>query len=277
VAYVLPTFGRTTERKPGGTRTSSQQGFGLRVYMERGWFSSGEGEQLAVILAGDGNTAAVSEWGTDPTIETADLPGPLGPDQVVSGDTRIDDWPLTDGRVVLVPHEVTFGEVQGLPFADIEFASQATALPLVRLALARYQRHAIEGCHLSPIVHADFVPLAPDRHLTVLRRGEGRWKLALYGQGYKGADGKAGTIEAAIEHLPISAPADDAAWMPAGESVTIEGTLFEDYTVSWNGEVALARDANTGSRWRRRLVIREYAPAEPGAGQRLLGVQTVVL
>ena len=275
VAYVLPTFRRTEPPTKPRSSAAMQRGFGLRVYLQRGWFSSGEGEQLAVVLAGGGASAAVSEWGTDPTIDTAALPGPLGPDQVVSGTTKLDNWPLPDGNVVLIPHDVTFGEAQGLPFADITFASQATALPMVRLALARYQQHAIDNCHLSPIVHADFVPLAPDRNLTVVQTDDAKWRLAYRGQGYKDASGTVGAVEAVIEYQPILARADDAAWLPGGDTVTLDGELHkEDYSVTWSGDVAQAPGSYTGPRWRRRLVLREYAP---GDARRLLGVQTVAL
>src|SRR5262249_49612991 len=49
VLYVLPTFG--WRQKTEGTRSfSNRGGGGLRVYLDRPWFSSGEGELLGVVL-----------------------------------------------------------------------------------------------------------------------------------------------------------------------------------------------------------------------------------
>ena len=49
VLYVVPTFGWERKRDPSHL-TSVRTGGGLRVYMERPWFSSGDGELLAAVL-----------------------------------------------------------------------------------------------------------------------------------------------------------------------------------------------------------------------------------
>ena len=66
--YVIPTF--RWEDSPQGRR---RVGGGLRVYLERPWFSSGIGEQLAVVLFGHDYPAIlepakpyVTQWGLDP-------------------------------------------------------------------------------------------------------------------------------------------------------------------------------------------------------------------
>ncbi|HPW17730.1 MAG TPA: hypothetical protein PLP83_05060 [Candidatus Aminicenantes bacterium] len=50
VLYVVPTFGWERKREKN-LLTSRRKGGGLRVYLERPWFSSGDGELLGVILA----------------------------------------------------------------------------------------------------------------------------------------------------------------------------------------------------------------------------------
>lgn len=54
VLYVMPTFPWTSEvaptLEPGARLYSRRGGGGLRVYMDRGWYSSGGGERLAVVL-----------------------------------------------------------------------------------------------------------------------------------------------------------------------------------------------------------------------------------
>ncbi|MFQ5810607.1 MAG: hypothetical protein ACE5JM_13405, partial [Armatimonadota bacterium] len=49
VVYVVPTFGWETQETSRG-RTRTRSGGGLRVYLERPWFSSGDGELLGVVL-----------------------------------------------------------------------------------------------------------------------------------------------------------------------------------------------------------------------------------
>ncbi len=53
VAYVIPTFrwDQTVATQPRPTITRTRSGNTLRVYLNRPWYSSGDGEQLAVILA----------------------------------------------------------------------------------------------------------------------------------------------------------------------------------------------------------------------------------
>jgi hypothetical protein len=74
VIYVIPTF--KWESAPQGRR---RLGGGLRVYLDRPWFSSGDGEQLAVVLYPDATAdlpdyavPVVTQWGLDPLWE----PGP---------------------------------------------------------------------------------------------------------------------------------------------------------------------------------------------------------
>ncbi len=83
--YVVPTFGwgRTTS---GGQTSSMRAGGGLRVYLDRPWFTSGLTEMLGVVLPTDAATkvtmwaggqgplvdmddvyrTSVTQWGTDP-------------------------------------------------------------------------------------------------------------------------------------------------------------------------------------------------------------------
>ena len=83
--YVVPTFGWTRQNN-GGQTTSMRAGGGLRVYMDRPWFTTGFGEMLGVVLpsaaaaksqmwaGGQGPLldfddiyrTSVTQWGTDP-------------------------------------------------------------------------------------------------------------------------------------------------------------------------------------------------------------------
>jgi hypothetical protein len=80
IAYVVPTIGRADAmpRALGSEQRIATRGEGLRIYMNRGWFSSGRGEQLALVLGRGRETVerriSVSEWGENPL-----RVGPPGP------------------------------------------------------------------------------------------------------------------------------------------------------------------------------------------------------
>ena len=86
--YVIPTFGWS--RSGDGTQqVSLRAGGGLRVYLDRPWFSTGFGEMLAVVLPGPEITAAdldgamkthVTQWGRDP-IWTSSAISTFAPDR----------------------------------------------------------------------------------------------------------------------------------------------------------------------------------------------------
>ena len=76
VEYVLPSFNwlkKSTPKLITHLRTGN-----TRVYMKRPWFSSGEGEQIAVVLAKNNNfTPELAKyctiWGKDPLFLSGDL------------------------------------------------------------------------------------------------------------------------------------------------------------------------------------------------------------
>ena len=191
VVYVVPTFGwqRQTETN---LKRSVRFGGGLRVYLRRPWFSSGEGERLGVALYSYANGSLdaqhrdkfkpfITQWGMDPIWQTANLTGAPGinnfPD-VTDGDR---DWRLSleessardqktgaPGRVDVVGFEVQFDESRSLWFADLTINTfSETYMPFVRLALVRYQPHALADAKISRVVLADFVQLTPDRSAMV--------------------------------------------------------------------------------------------------------------
>ncbi|MEM1261317.1 MAG: hypothetical protein AAGH76_02845 [Pseudomonadota bacterium] len=275
IAYVVPTFERTETRSADGARASSQRGFGLRVYMQRGWFSSGDGEQLAVVFTDSDTGVPTSLWGSDPIRKGAPLPAPLAPAHIASAVETIGPALADANNRVLVLHDVAFSDTHQRPFADIVFETQPTALPMVRLALARYQANAIDDCHLSPIVASDFVALSPDRFVTVTPVSRNRWSVALNGQAYTGRRNSLGRVVATLEEQPLHGHYDEAAWRATGEPVELNGQLAEGFSALWRGEVTY-RHGRRSARWRRRLVLREYAPTDVASGK-LESVHTVTL
>ena len=196
VVYTLPTF---RWRRSGGIadveRISVREGDALRVYLDRPWFSSGDGELLAVVVAApvSGRGAArfsaipqalsdrVTQWGLDPlwdsslprvAAEAADFPL-----RVAEASIRLPDGA---GSVLAVAHCVAWSAERQLWYCDIEIATGASYMPFVRLALARYQPNALADALLSPIVLADFAQVLPRRR-AVLRREGNRVTARLYG------------------------------------------------------------------------------------------------
>ena len=187
VAYVLPTFGwqRQTETN---LKRSVRFGGGLRVYLRRPWFSSGEGELLGValwsFLNGDLKASRdkfkpfITQWGMDPIWQTANLGGV--PDYYHFADAVSTDFAVSleertarkssgePGRVNVVGFAVEFDETRGLWYADLTLnPPDQTYMPFVRLALVRYQPHALKDAKVSRVALADFAQLTPDRSATV--------------------------------------------------------------------------------------------------------------
>lgn len=282
IAYLIPTFSRAQTGPVDDTGAQEyaieQRGEGLRVYLERGWFSSGKGEQLALIVASPGSpdtlTDKVSEWGNNPLHDSAPLPGPLELEHIWGGEKRIAHWPMNDGNVALVIHDVHFSSEHQMPFVDIVFLSQRAFMPLVRLGFARYQENAIEDCELSEIVHADFVPLTPGRSITVKKVRRNRWKLDMRGYSYQGADqsipeARTSVVETHLEYMPSNLAEDAAAWRVHGASVILRPELVEPWRYHWSGLVEIEDEELLSTHWRRRLVIEEFEPFEVSGAERI--------
>jgi len=71
-------------------------------------------------------------------------------------------------RVDVVGFTPQFDETRGLWFADLVINTyRETYTPFVRLALVRYQPHALPQAKISRVVLADFAQLTPDRVATL--------------------------------------------------------------------------------------------------------------
>ena len=180
VRYVVPTFG--WERAGGANqRRSIRTGGGLRVYVGRPWHSSGADELLGVTLASgpvdrEAWKGLITQWGQDPIWQSASLPAFPGPrdfpDAVASEAglplDAIDPGTLSPRLADVAGHAVQWDKARKLYFCDLTVSTgTATYMPFVRLALARYQPHALIGAKLSRVVLADFAQLTPERALTV--------------------------------------------------------------------------------------------------------------
>lgn len=179
VLYVVPTFG-WEQQETTNMKSSIRYGNSVRVYLNRPWYSSGVDEQLAVVLwpssVADPDYATreqykpyFTQWGSDPIWQTGAVdPVPTIYDfpDAASTATALTLEETTQPFDVAA-HAVEYDESRGVWFCDIEFNNPTSYAPLVRMALARYQSHSIQGVELSRVVLADFVQLSPDRSAVV--------------------------------------------------------------------------------------------------------------
>jgi hypothetical protein len=204
--YAIPTFGwEETEDETTGKIISKRRGGGIRVYMERPWFSSGDGELLGIVLWPTGgrrlfdrtqirvvrraaaSVAApipdeavpyVTQWGMDPIWGSKPTPTRMTPSIGQFKNTKetktglsLDELPTSGNLFAVVGYEVHYDSERQLWYSDIEIDPGDSYYPFIRLALARFQPNSIEHAHLSRVVLADFAQLAPDRTVTLTRQG----------------------------------------------------------------------------------------------------------
>ncbi|MBV8414638.1 MAG: hypothetical protein JO251_05440 [Verrucomicrobia bacterium] len=217
VLYAVPSFrwDPVRPRPPlaaGAKLSSRRTGCGLRVYLDRPWFSSGDGELLGVVLLPAGMAYGqdnpmknvVTQWGGDPIFQTSAPPEsektipihePSGTGQLIvsrgpgptvanflgyrrSGTAlKLDEEPGNPAgwtRVDVVGYEVEYDDQRKLWYADIQIDPGLSYCPFVRLALARYQPDSVPDAELSRVVLCDFGQLLPNRTTNVAVSGDGR-------------------------------------------------------------------------------------------------------
>lgn len=341
--YVVPAFrwaegpeGPITDiAAPGSgeTRVSRREGGWLRVYLDRPWYSSGDGELLGLLFWNDFFVRIpekyrpfVTQWGNDPiwvsppatgralpesfkaavqtklggltldeltpaAVASLALPGlsklsiqqPVPRSQtqmtfaelqaLAESDTALVAKPaLVKGAAVTtqvaqvdarsVPtlgvagHQVAYDAERRLWYSDIHIDAGPSYFPFVRLALARYQPISVANAHLSRVVLADFVQLAPNRTATVsFDPGKTREvRLAVQGLAYQQSRAmeEPAPLRIRVEKLRTDVP-EELGWVPETD-VDID-TEKPKGDILWNGKLTLPVPRGTR---RYRLVIEEY-------------------
>jgi hypothetical protein len=279
VLYVIPVFGRTEDTKMRhGSKKKTRLGGGLRVYLDRPWYSSGEGEMLAVVLyKGDENIddqpfkPYVTQWGRDPIWSS----GPTRPPSqtpVLKNFTlasiRRSNLPLEelDGpKVDVAAHKVDWDPERKLWYCDIRIDPGPENYPFIRLALARYQHESLRGEELSRVVLADFAQLAPDRTVSITDdpSGDHDTKIAITvtGRGPKRLDARLDTMTMEVvleEPDPSFGEADrdeDLGWRPCGDPVFLKPRTKLLPLAGWKGSVTLPKPRTSHPF---RIVVKEY-------------------
>ena len=277
--YIVPTFGwqRHTDTN---LQASVRRGRGMRVYLRRPWFSSGDGELLGVVLRRTGLPLPTNEqreamkpfitqWGTDPIWGAPALPAlparvhfPLavrGADSIV-----LPEWPAES--VAVAGHDVGFDAERKLWYCDIEVDTGAAYFPFVRLALARYQPSALPDCHLSTVTLAAFAQVAPDRSLIVTWDPSDADLLnvvvsgATYGSTHVTTVGGESVVRTGSEitvdvHTRTPALDDELGWMRAAAATVTPLETQRPDAVLWRGTVRLPSPRLPGTF---RIIVREH-------------------
>jgi hypothetical protein len=242
VLYIVPTFSWRTNVSGKGDSTinSERKGGGLRIYMERPWYTSGDGELLAAIIwPGPDNISVsndeelekirpfVTQWGMDPVFRSSpiDEMPTLGAFKLSKSEYQATGMLLEEVndqnlKINVAGHTVGYDASRKLWYCDMEIDAGNTYFPFIRLALARYQPYSLyraitgpdtvvdttrENVHLSRVVLADFAQITPDRFASVTRDGANSAlrHISVTGNSYSMASGNDGpaTIEASLEKV----------------------------------------------------------------------------
>ncbi|MFT4134971.1 hypothetical protein [Microbacterium sp.] len=177
---------------------------GVRIYLERPWFSSGEGELLGVVLDGSSPAGPSSLWAQDPIWLGAGFDDPH-----LHSLTLVDFWRATGIDDVWRPGEPValrtglvlptgagkdatytatalgyrpqYNPQRRLWYVDVALNPGAVAWPFLRLAVARFQPESLSGLELSTPVITDFVQVPPERTALVSRLDEHEARVVVSG------------------------------------------------------------------------------------------------
>jgi hypothetical protein len=276
VLYVVPTF-RWPRANP---LASTRQGAGVRVYLDRPWNASGCDELLGVTLWKGPDEVLqfdppqqlwpyVTRWGHDPIFGGGTLPVrnptfaqfPLSTAAMHGEDKSLDE---IDAHVHVAGHPVAYDATRDLWYCDINIDPIGTAyMPFIRLALSRFQPDSLENAHLSRVVLADFIQLAPDRALTVVpvlgRIQKNQYTVTLSGITYTSTEAGAGggTARVIVEERDTDkGTADELGWSANGKAVELTRQSALNSVVGvWTGTVDLPGKPAPG---KFRLVVEQF-------------------
>jgi hypothetical protein len=191
IDYIIPTFEWRKTQNAAAIR-HQRLGGGLRIFIKRPWFSSGDDEMLGVVLPHNksqlssfvsqspGYNPDYTNWGIDPLLYSVQPPAysPKVDDFFMNPVIDHDlSYPDKSTRAKVVAYPVQFDEERQLWYADMRLDAQNMYFPFVKLVLARYQPYSVrtdkEDVCLSPVVAANFTQLMPERQTTVRFKKEG--------------------------------------------------------------------------------------------------------
>ncbi len=276
VLYAVPTFKRE-ETGSTSSKKAKHEPTGMRVYLDRPWWSSGDDEKLGVVIwpsaTGDRNKPLpvelgpyVTQRGQDPIwagAPTNQLVRPSDFTNKTSSEGSLELAEVPGLPVAVAAHDVFPDMERKLWYADIDIKPGSAYTPFVKLALVRYQANSVPGLELSPVVPLEFMQLYPSRVATATRSGDAV-SVSVSGRTYRdGGEDIPGVSEIQVtveQRRPETPSGDDAVgWMQVPGTTTVELTAETAFTgvTTWTGAAPL------GGSGRRRVVFREYEQFTP--------------
>jgi hypothetical protein len=253
VLYAVPLFEWQGHQGASGVQ-SKRVGNGLRVFLDRTWWSSGDEEKLGVLFHVEPPAAAkpwVTQWGFDPVYKASHPRFKVTPDLFPLATAFGANLPLAElssPTVQVAGHDVDFDTDKKMWFADVKMNLPPYYWPFVRMALTRYQPFSIPGAHLSRVVVADFARLAPDRTATILKTTDFSITVKVTGMSY-------GSVLSVPnppgDPLPMAGPGQmrfqaqirdpgvpdpDLGWVNLGGSITMGHHLLAGGLTQWTGD-----------------------------------------
>ena len=213
---------------------SSRRGGGVRAFVERPWFVSGDDEALAVLAWPQSISIPpavlrrVSVAGRDPVWDTGTPATVLNPGHFNAQFSPEFLFEST-ATVSAVVHPVKFDAELKCWYADIDLSPLvgSSYFPFVRLGLARYQANTVDSQQrLSPPIVGEPIQLLPHRELTV-KRSPGRARVVVSGLGPGGSTPNVVQAELQV-YEGAAAAAEDALIGPAGWKTIARKTAVLD-------------------------------------------------
>ncbi len=264
--YALPLFEWDSPPGTPGIVKRRRTGGGLRIYLERPWFSAGAGELLGIVFQegidflkfDNALRPLVTLYGADPIWDANPISASAAKAHFKNAVDAMTGPLLSENPAIVsvVGYPVEFDADRQLRFADVRIETGDAYWPFVRLALARFQPKSVAGAHLSHVVRADFIQLPPER-VAEIAIGPAEVHLKVSGPVYLssevtetigarlpslgGSPGSNGLseIEAVIEQRDAADdPANELAWQPidATRVVFFQNPLTPGV---WEGDVPL--------------------------------------
>lgn len=208
VHTVLPAFRRTVDVADAEVVVTHRADV-VRVWLDRPWYSTGEGELLGVVVH-TSDLESSTRLGRDPLVGGAG-PGPL---TVASFPSAIRSE--TFGDMSVAGHDVHFDAEHDRWYADVELDPALVGhRPFLRLAVARFQPVSVPGAHLGPVSLAEPVRLGGSRTVRAWDHADGVG-VEVIGQG---ADDQ---VSARLQRFEPSLADPDLGWLDTGVEIELD-------------------------------------------------------
>ena len=264
IRYVMPSYGwDAADPAPPeiATWTSFKRrrsGGGVRVFLDRPWFTSGPDEKLGVVLAPAATPEDASRHtrlGVDPTTNSLYAPAMahLAPAMFSAGSA----YPgvlLEDGvsQVDVVGYDPILDVARNQWYADVTVDMAAlpedSYAPFIRLAVCRFQPASVPKTHASKVILAEFVQLAPDRLLEATVAGD-QLTVVVTGRGPR--HGPANEMIIALDEADGANPGE-LDWRPLGSA---SGPTVPDDLDARLAEAVSPTPLADGFQWQKTLTI----------------------